>query len=132
MSIELKMLLFSVGLFFVQLVAQMIAEIMQHGLRYAVSARDNWKAPTGVVARIERSYFNLLETLPAFAALVLVVLYTGQANANTALGAQLYFWGRVVYFPAYITGIPWVRTIVWTVSLIGLLMIFWEMLKLAL
>ena len=43
---------------------------------------------------------NLLETLGPFAALVLVVLYTGNGNANTALGAQLDFWGRVLYFPA--------------------------------
>jgi uncharacterized MAPEG superfamily protein len=132
MSIELKMLLFTVGLFFVQLVAQVVAELMQHGLSYAVSARDDWKAPTGVVARIERSYFNLLETLPVFAALVLIVLYTGNANANTALGAQLFFWGRVLYFPLYVAGIPWVRTLIWTVSLVGLLLIFWEMAKLAL
>lgn len=132
MSIELQMLLFTVGLFFVQLVAQVVAELMQHGLAYAVSARDDWKAPTGVVARIERSYFNLLETLPVFAALVLIVHYTGNANANTAVGAQLFFWGRVLYFPLYVAGIPWVRTLIWTVSMLGLLLIFFEMAKLAL
>ena len=131
MSIELKMLLFTVGLFFVQLFAQIIAEVIEHGISYAVSARDDWKNPTGVGGRIERSYFNLLETMPAFAALVLIVLYTGNANANTALGAQLYFWGRVVYFPAYIAGIPYVRTLIWLASLIGLLIIFWEVVKLA-
>ena len=131
MSIELKMLLFTVGLFFVQLVAQVVAEVLQHGMAYAVSARDEWKNPTGFASRIERAYFNLLETMPAFAALVLVVLYTGNANSNTALGAQLFFWGRVVYVPAYLSGIPYVRTLVWTVSMIGLLLIFWEMVKLA-
>ena len=131
MSIELKMLLFTVGLFFVQLIAQVVAEVIQHGLGYAVSARDDWKNPTGVAGRIERSYFNLLETMPAFAALVLIVLYTGNANETTALGAQLYFWGRVLYFPAYISGIPLVRTLIWAVSLVGLLMIFWEVVKLA-
>ncbi len=96
------------------------------------SARaTNWKNPTGMVSRIERAYFNLLETMPAFAALVLIVLYTGNANANTALGAQLYFWGRVLYVPAYLAGIPYLRTLVWTVSMIGLLLIFWEVVKLA-
>ena len=131
MSIELKMLLFTVGLFFIQLVAQVVGEVMQHGLKYAVSARDNWKNPTGMISRIERAYFNLLETMPAFAALVLIVLYTGNANANTALGAQLYFWGRVLYVPAYLAGIPYLRTLIWTVSMIGLLLIFWEVVKLA-
>lgn len=131
MSIELKMLLFTVALFFVQLVAQVVAEVIQHGLGYAVSARDDWKNPTGLAGRIERAYFNLLETMPAFAALVLIVLYTGNANENTALGAQIYFWGRVVYVPAYLAGIPFIRTLVWTASTAGLLLMFWELLRLA-
>lgn len=131
MAIELKMLLFTVALFFVQLVAQVVAELIQHGLGYAVSARDDWKNPTGVAGRIERAYFNLLETMPAFAALVLIVLYTGNANETTALGAQVYFWGRVLYVPAYIAGIPFLRTIIWTISMVGLVMIFWELAKLA-
>jgi uncharacterized MAPEG superfamily protein len=131
MSIELKMLLFTVALFFVQLVAQVLAEFVQQGIGYLASARDEWQTPTGIPGRIERSYFNLLETMPAFAALVLVVLYTGNANANTALGAQIYFWGRVLYFPAYISGIPYVRTLIWLVSAAGLVLILWEMLKLA-
>ncbi len=131
MSIELKMLLFTVALFFVQLIAQVVAEILQNGLGYAVSARDEWKNPTGIAGRIERSYFNLLETLAPFAALVLVVLYTGNANANTALGAQIYFWGRVLYVPAYISGLPFLRTVIWTGSMAGLALILWEMLKLA-
>ena len=131
MAIELQMLLFTVALFFVQLFAQVIAETIQHGIGYAVSARDKWQNPTGIAGRIERAYFNLLETMPAFAALVLIVLYTGNANENTALGAQVYFWGRVLYVPAYLAGVPFVRTLIWLISILGLLLIFWEMLKLA-
>ena len=132
MSIELKMLLFTVVLFFVQLIAQVVFELIQNGIGYAVSARDDWRTPTGFAGRIERAYFNLLETMPAFAALVLIVLYTGNASPTTALGAQIYFWGRVLYFPAYMSGIPLVRTLIWTASLVGLLMIFWELIKLVL
>lgn len=131
MSIELKMLLFTVVLFFVQLIAQVVFELIQNGIGYAVSARDDWKTPSGFTGRIERAYFNLLETMPAFAALVLIVLYTGNANATTALGAQIYFWGRVLYFPAYLSGIPFIRTIIWVISTAGLVMILWELLKLA-
>jgi len=131
MSIELKMLLFTVALFFVQLIAQVVAEVIQHGLGYAVSSRDDWKNPTGMAGRIERAYFNLLETMPAFAALVLIVLYTGNASENTALGAQIYFWGRVIYVPAYLAGVPFLRTLIWTVSTLGLLLMFWELIRLA-
>lgn len=131
MAIELQMLLFTVALFFVQLLAQILAELIEHGLGYLASARDEWQNPTGIGGRIERAYFNLLETMPAFAALVLIVLYTGNANAMTALGAQMYFWGRVLYVPAYVAGIPYVRTLIWIVSVAGLALMAWELLKLA-
>ena len=45
------------------------------------------------------------------------------ADARTALGAQLYFWSRVVYVPLYAAGIPYLRSVVWAVSIVGLLMV---------
>ena len=128
MSVELTMLLWVVILFLVQLVAQGVAEIMEHGIGYMVSARDDWKNPTGIASRIERAYFNLLETMPAFAALILIAIYTGKVNEMTALGSQIYFWGRLVYFPVYISGLPVIRTLVWTISTAGLVLILWQLL----
>jgi uncharacterized MAPEG superfamily protein len=128
MSIELTMLLYVVILFLAQLVAQVLAELMEHGIGYALSARDDWKNPTGIAGRIERAYFNLLETMPAFAALILIALYTGKVNEMTALGSQMYFWGRVAYFPVYVAGIPVLRTLVWSVSTAGLVLILWQLL----
>jgi uncharacterized MAPEG superfamily protein len=63
-----------------------------------------------------------------FAALVLVAQAAGKANAVTALGAQLFFWGRLVYALVYIAGIPWLRTAVWFVSVVGLILIFVQLL----
>ncbi len=128
MSIELTMLLWVVVLFLVQLTAQVIAEMMEHGIGYLLSARDDWKSPTGIASRIERAYFNLLETMPAFAALVLIVIFTDGANSMTALGAQIYFWGRLAYFPFYITGIPVIRSLAWVASTGGLVLILWQLL----
>ena len=56
-----------------------------------------------------RAHHNMLESLVLFAAL---------------LGAQIFFWARLAYAVAYIAGIPWVRTGVWFVSVIGLAIIF--------
>jgi uncharacterized MAPEG superfamily protein len=36
------------------------------------------------------------------------------------LGARIFFYARVAYFPIYLAGITYVRTLVWIVSLIGL------------
>ena len=127
MSVELTMLLWVVILFVAQLLAQIIAEMMEHGIGYLFSARDEWKNPTGIAGRIERAYFNLLETMPAFAALILIALYTGKVNEMTALGSQIYFWGRLAYFPIYITGIPVLRTLVWITSTAGLVLILWQL-----
>jgi uncharacterized MAPEG superfamily protein len=45
----------------------------------------------------------------------------------TLLGAQLFFWGRVACAIVYIAGIPWIRTAAWTVSVIGLILIFGQL-----
>lgn len=128
MSIELTMLLYVVVLFLVQLAAQVLAEVMEHGVGYLLSARDDWKNPTGIASRIERAYFNLLETMPAFAALILIAITTGNTNDMTALGAQIYFWGRLAYFPVYIAGIPVLRSLIWVASTGGLVLILWQLL----
>ena len=128
MSIELTMLLWVVILFLAQLLLQVLAELMENGLGYALSARDEWKNPTGIASRIERAYYNLLETMPAFAALILIAIFTGKANEMTALGSQMYFWSRLAYFPAYISGIPVIRTLIWGVSMAGLVLILWQLL----
>jgi uncharacterized MAPEG superfamily protein len=39
------------------------------------------------------------------------------------LGAQLYFWARIAFVPVYALGIPVVRTLVWTVSLVGIVLV---------
>lgn len=46
-----------------------------------------------------------------------------RTNASTTLGVQLYFWARVAYLPIYVVGIPYLRTLVWTVSMIGIVML---------
>jgi hypothetical protein len=51
-----------------------------------------------------------------------------KTNRATLLGAQIFFWARLAYAVAYIAGIPWLRTGVWFVSLIGLAIIFLQLL----
>lgn len=63
-----------------------------------------------------------------FAALALVVAVAGRANAMTLLGAHLFFWGRVAYAVIYLIGIPWARTSAWAVSMVGLVLMFLQLL----
>jgi uncharacterized MAPEG superfamily protein len=54
-------------------------------------------------------------------ALALVVLGKAGQGAN---GAWLWFGARIAYIPIYLLGIPYIRTLVWTVSAIGLFRMF--------
>jgi uncharacterized MAPEG superfamily protein len=66
----------------------------------------------------------MLENLVLFAALVLVAVVTNKTNATTLLGAQLFFWARLAYAGVYLAGIPWLRTALWLISVVGLILIF--------
>lgn len=129
MSIELKMLIFSVFLLIIQLVAQVVAGVIQNGIANTVSARDEHMDTSGYAARFERAFYNMLETFPVFAALVLIVQVTESWSYMTAFGAQLYFWGRIFYLPAYVAGIPFVRTLIWVASVVGMVIIAWPLLE---
>ncbi|MCB1386102.1 MAG: MAPEG family protein [Nitratireductor sp.] len=131
MSIELKMLLYSTIVLVLLLIFQVLGEIIQNGLFHAMSARDDEAGVSGYAGRFERAFYNMLETFPVFAALVLMVEATESWTPLTALGAQLYFWGRVLYVPAYISGVPLVRTLIWAVSLVGILLFVWALLGVA-
>ena len=73
--------------------------------------------------RSKRAHLNLVENLVVFAALVLAAAAAGKADATTALGAQIFFWARIVMAAGHIGGIPGVRTVAWFVSLAGMAMI---------
>ena len=78
-------------------------------------------------ARAVRAHANLVENLAPFAILVLVAQVTGHANATTALGATLFFWGRVAHAAIYTAGIPYLRTAAFFVGTAGELLILTQL-----
>jgi uncharacterized MAPEG superfamily protein len=125
MSLDLKYLLFSVVLCFVQVVIAAASANQEVGLSTLAGNREGLANLTGFAGRAKRAHLNMLESLPLFAALVLIAAVAGKANATTAIGATLFFWGRLIYAVIYLLGIPWLRTAVWFVSVIGMVMIAW-------
>jgi uncharacterized MAPEG superfamily protein len=122
MGIELQMLAWSIVLAIVHLLVAAGFMTAQRGLHWNASARDGTPEPlTGAAARVDRAWRNFLETFPLFAAAALAVGLAGRGNDDTALGAQLYVWARLVYVPVYAAGIPYLRSAVWVVSLWGLI-----------
>lgn len=123
-SIEVQMLLWSVVLGLVHLVIATVLSNKDRGLAYGISSRDKAPPPVGIVTgRLLRAFGNFKETFIFFAVAVLVVALIARQSPMSALGAQIYFWGRLVYVPVYAAGIIVLRTILWTASFIGLVMV---------
>jgi len=133
MPVELTYLVWSAALFFVMILAQALAATFSKkaSLTDLVGARDNLpkEGLTPLHGRTKRAQTNFVEGMCMFAPLVLVAAVTDSFSSLTALGAALFFWGRVVYAPTYWLGVPWVRTLAWFVSIVGILMILWELLN---
>lgn len=59
---------------------------------------------------------------------MLIAQVSGTHGALTLWGCWLYLLARIVYVPLYAAGIPVLRTLVWMVSLLGLVMILFALL----
>lgn len=127
MKPELTLLLWSLVLTFAQALIAVQGAMMQVGLPMLAGNREQMPEITGWAGRAARAHRNMLESLVLFAALVLVAVVAGKTNAMTLFGAQLFFWARLVYAGVYIAGVPWLRTGVWTVALVGLILIFLQL-----
>lgn len=127
MSPDLKFLVWATALTVLQMVVAAMTATLQVGLPTLAGNRENLPDLTGIAGRAQRAHRNMLESLVLFAALVLVAQAAGKANATTALGAEIFFWARLVYAIVYLVGIPWLRTGVWAVSIAGLVAIFLQL-----
>src|SRR6187455_1158942 len=113
-SVEIQMLCLSAALGLLQLVIATTLATKDQGLAYNLSPRDMPPPPvTTLTARMQRAFGNFRETFVYFAVAVLVVTALNKTSSTTALGAEIYFWARVVYVPVYAAGIPVARTLIW-------------------
>ena len=120
-STEIAVLGWSVVLLLVQIVLQAVSTYDLGP--YLLGPRDDNRRSGNVWAgRLKRALENLLETYPAFVALALALAVTGKTGGLAATGALLWLAARVVYVPLYAFGVPAVRTLVWCVSIVGILM----------
>ena len=103
MKPELALLVWAVLLAFVQMLIAVTGATMQVGLPLLAGNREGLAPCTGWAGRAARAHHNMLESL------------------------VLFFWARLVYAVVYLAGIPWARTAVWFVSVIGLALIFFQL-----
>ena len=119
-SIELICLELSVLLFIAHVVCQSLLAQGEFGPAFLFSPRDVEPPAKGPVAgRATRALNNFVENYGAFVAMDLALVATGHTGG---WGAAVWIVARIVYLPLYLSGIVVVRTAVWSISIIGLLM----------
>lgn len=124
MSIELKLLAWTLVLALVQVLLPAMLRSRETGLAYNAGPRDGTEVPVGkLTGRMQRAQGNLFETLPVFAAAILIAHLAGRESSLSVTGAWAYLIARVVYVPLYAAGIPYVRSLAWVVSVVGILLV---------
>jgi len=130
MSTELTMLGWTLVLALAQILIGAALRTSETGLAWNMGPRDAPAPPMRpVTARMQRAQANLFETLPLFAAAVLIVDAAGRASELTHWASIAYLAARVVYVPLYAFGVPMLRSLVWGVSLAALATLLVAILK---
>jgi uncharacterized MAPEG superfamily protein len=130
MPIELRIAALGALLLFVHIFAAIRAKTAQYGRAWNTSARDeSLPPPNPMVGRLTRAQANFAETFPIAVVALLGVVLAERTNQWTALGGWIWLGARLVYLPLYAAGIPVVRTLVYAVSMVGIGMIIWPLLK---
>lgn len=124
MTSELAALAWGCVLALAHILAAGQAGTMQYGFKRNVGPRDEPVAPpTPIVGRLARAQANFIETFPVFIAAVMIVYLGDLESTTTELGAWLWLSARFVYLPVYAAGIPYLRSLLWVASLVGLVML---------
>lgn len=130
MSVELTMLIYATALLVVLVLIQATVGVQAQGLTPMAGPRDNLPAPKPFQARTKRVVDNHREGLTMFAPLVLAAAAMHVTNNWTVLGAELFFYSRVVHAVLYLAGVPMIRPLAWTVGLVGTVMVLLAVLHL--
>jgi uncharacterized MAPEG superfamily protein len=128
MMSELTCLELSVLLWIAHVLTQAFTARAEFGDAYLFTPRDTEPVAKGLACgRATRALGNYVENYGPFIALALALIATGQHGGVGALGATIWILARIVYLPIYLTGVIYVRTGLWAISVIGLLMMLYRL-----
>ena len=130
MTPELTLLAWSLVLAIAQILLPAHLRTQETGIAYNTGARDAEGPPMRpVTGRLRRAQANLFETLPLFAAAVLIAHLAGRDGALTLAGCWIFLVARVAYLPLYAFGVPYLRSLAWLAGLLGLVLVLAAVLR---
>jgi uncharacterized MAPEG superfamily protein len=93
------------------------------GLKRAFGNRAHVAQATPAAARADRAAKNMIENMVLFVVVLAAARLRGADPHALTPGAAMFFWARLAYWPVYVIGIPYLRTLLWVTALCGLLWI---------
>ena len=129
MPVEVRIAAFGAVLLFVHIFIATRFKTRQYGRKWNVSARDETLPPPNeMTGRTARAQANFQETFPIAIVALLGFVLADRTSNLTALGGWIWIGARIIYLPLYAAGVPVIRTIVYTISIVGLGMVIWPLL----
>jgi len=120
---ELTCLELSVALWVVHVLVQAGVGNVELPFGYLFTSRDKPPAVNGLLfGRATRALANYIENLTPFVTVALALIITQRTGGAGALGAAIWILARIVYIPLYLFGVVYARTLVWGISIVGLVM----------
>ena len=130
MSTDLKYLAFTAFLTASLWISYVAGQVMTNGPLAPTNYLDPTPRPLLLWGkRADRAYINAVENFAPFAALVIAVHLAGKANAMTAFWAMSFFWLRFAHAVVYLLGIPYVRTLIFTLGYVAVVGLFVELIR---
>ena len=114
-------LILSFLLVLIQITIPVLISLLTNNVKisYLFSSRDDAVNTSKYIDRANRALKNLFETLPIFIGLILLSIIN---DLDNSLLAMMWLLARIIYVPVYIVGINYVRTGIWAIALICLIM----------
>jgi uncharacterized MAPEG superfamily protein len=124
MAQEILVLALAAVLLVLHIQAAIRVKTKQYGIAWNMGARDADMPPADpLVGRLERARDNFLETLPIAIIALFGVVVTEKTSEVTAIAGWTWLAARAVYLPLYWAGVPKVRTLVWAVGTLAILVV---------
>ncbi len=118
----------ALGVYLISIYLPASRAVLRFGATRMAGPRDDIPEPDAITARARRAQANLAENLPLFLTpAILSFVIEGADQGLAVLGAQFFVVGRLMYIPAYLSGVWGIRSLCYGIGLLGCAVMSWAL-----
>lgn len=129
MIFELQVIVWSTTLLLALIMFQGVQVPINQGFGWGLGNRAAKRDFSALQGRTARTIANHIEGMLVFVPLILVAQLIGLSTELTTWGAGIYLFGRLAFALLYILGVPYLRSLAWGLSQIGVLLILFVLVR---